>query len=98
MRRAMPFVLLILAACGPVSIDQAERDCAARAYLAQKPQSSVSVRFNSDGSQQLGGSFGVSTDYLAGRDPIDVFRTCVKDRSGQVTTRSYLDYPNRRTG
>lgn len=98
MRRALPLILLILVACGPVSIEQAERDCAARAYLAQKPQSSVSVRFNSDGTQQLGGSFGVSTDYLAGRDPMDVFRACVKDRSGQVTSRSYLDYPNRRSG
>ena len=95
MNKVLPLLFPILAACGPVSIDQAERACAPRAYLAEKPQSSIGVRFNSDGTQQVGASFGVSSDFIAGRDPIDVFRACVLDRSGQVTTRSYLDYPNR---
>lgn len=93
--RKFPLVLafLPLIACGPVPIDQAERECASRAHLAQKPQSSIGILFNSNGTTQVGGSIGISTDYLKGRDPNDVFRACVQDRAGQVTTRSYLDYP-----
>ena len=93
MRPLFLIAFLPLVACGPVAIEQAEQTCAARAHLAQKPQTSVGVQFNSDGTRQIGGSFGISTDYLQGRDPNDVFRACVQERSGQVTTRSYLDYP-----
>ncbi len=89
----LPLAFLPLVACGPVPIDQAERACASAAHLAQKPQTSIGVQVNSDGTTQIGGSFGISTDYLKGRDPNDVFRACVQDRSGQVTTRSYLDFP-----
>lgn len=93
MRPLFLIAFLPLIACGPVTLDQAERDCAPRAHLAQKPQTSVGVMFNSDGTTQVGGTFGISTDYLKGRDPNDVFRACVFDRTGQVTTRSYLDMP-----
>jgi len=90
----LPLIAFLpLLACGPVSLDQAESACASRAHLAAKPQSSVGILYNSNGTTQIGGSFGISTDYLQGRDPNDVFRACVQDRSGQVTTRSYLDYP-----
>lgn len=94
MKRFLAILLLVpVVACGPVPIDQAERECASRAHLAQKPQSSIGILFNSNGTTQVGGSIGISTDYLQGRDPNDVFRACVQDRAGQVTTRSYLDYP-----
>lgn len=93
MRTLFAIAFLPLIACVPVTLDQAERACAPRAHLAQKPQTSIGVQFNSDGTRQIGGSFGVSTDYLKGRDPNDVFRACVQDRSGLVTTRSYLDFP-----
>jgi hypothetical protein len=93
MRALCVAAFLPLVACGPVSLDQAERACAPRAHLAAKPQSSVGVLYNSNGTTQIGGSFGISTDYLQGRDPNDVFRACVQDQSGQVTTRSYLDLP-----
>lgn len=93
MRAIFLIAVLPLIACGPVPIAQAERACAPRAHLAQKPQTSIGVQFNSDGTRQIGGSFGISTDYIQGRDPNDVFRACVQDRSGQVTTRSYLDFP-----
>lgn len=93
MRILFAAAFLPLIACGPVTLDQAERACAPRAHLAAKPQTSVGMRLNSDGTTQIGGSFGISTDYLEGRDPNDVFRACVQKQSGQVTTRSYLDYP-----
>ncbi len=84
---------LILLACGPVSVDQAQRECLDRARLAQKPQVEVFVGVNNKGEGISGGSFGVSTDYLAGRDPSAVFTECVKSRSGQFPTRSFTEFP-----
>lgn len=86
-----PFLLLL--ACGPVSVQQAERECLERARLAQKPQASVFIGVNNKGDVLKGGSFGVSTDYLAGRDPSAVFNECVKSRSGQFPTRSFTEFP-----
>ena len=88
--------LLPLIACGPVSVQQAEQHCAPRAHLAAKPQTSLGIRFNSDGTRQIGGSFGISTDFIAGRDPEQVFRDCVAQQSGQFPEHSYKDYPNSR--
>jgi hypothetical protein len=92
--RAFAFLALLpLIACGPVSVEQAERQCAARAHLAQKPQTSVSISIDSTGKTSFGGEFGVSTDYLNGADPNDVFKSCVQQQSGQLPTRSYTNYP-----
>jgi hypothetical protein len=84
-----PFALLI--ACGPIPVQQAERECVERARLAQKPQAEVFIGINNKGETLTGGSFGVSTDYLAGRDPSAVFTACVKSRSGQFPTRSFTE-------
>lgn len=86
----IPFLLL---ACGPVSVAQAERECLERARLAQKPQAEIFLGLNNKGEVLKGGSFGVSTDYLAGRDPSAVFNACVQSRSGQFPTRSFSDFP-----
>jgi hypothetical protein len=86
-----PFALLL--ACGPVPVQQAERDCLERARMAEKPQASVFIGVNNKGEVLKGGSFGVTTDYLAGRDPSAVFNECVKSRSGQFPTRSYSEFP-----
>ena len=86
-----PFALLL--ACGPASVQQAERDCLERARMAEKPQASVFIGVNNKGEVLKGGSFGVTTDFLAGRDPSSVFNECVKSRSGQFPTRSYSEFP-----
>lgn len=82
---------LALIACGPISVEQAERACVERAQLAQKPQVEVFVGGNNRGQSLMGGSLGISTDYLAGRDPDAVFTECVKSQSGQFPTRSYTE-------
>lgn len=84
---------LILLACGPVPVQQAERECLDRARLAQKPQAEIFIGMNNKGETLTGGSFGVSTDYLKGRDPSAVFTECVKDRSGQFPTRAFTEFP-----
>jgi hypothetical protein len=89
-----PFALLL--ACGPIPVEQAERACLERARLAQKPTAEVFIGVNNRGDVLRGGSFGVSTDYLAGRDPSAVFNDCVKSRSGQFPTRSFSDFPSAR--
>lgn len=88
-------LLPLIGGCGPVPVDQAERQCAPRAHLAAKPQTTVSVAINSDGEASLGGAFGISTDYLNGADPNAVFAACVQQQSGQLPTRSYTTYPKR---
>lgn len=93
----MRFILLapiaLLLACGPIPVQQAERACLERARLAQKPEASVFLGVNNRGEVLKGGSFGISTDYIAGRDPAAVFNECVKSRSGQFPTRSFTEFP-----
>ena len=85
-------VACLLAACetGPIPVEQAERQCAERAWNATRPQSSVGIGVGTDGHRTWTGagiSIGVSSDYLQGRDPNEVYTSCVVQRSGQYPTR-----------
>lgn len=92
MRRLL-ILPLILAACGPVSVQQAERDCFERARLAQQPRGMIKVGGTSAGQVAGGLDLSVSSDYLLGKDPSAVFETCVMARSGQAPTRPLYDMP-----
>lgn len=85
--------LLLLAACGPVPLPVAEQQCIEQARLAQHPRGEVSVGVNSDGQVVGGMSLGVSTDYLQGRDPSQVYDQCVLQRSGQMPSRPFYTLP-----
>ena len=93
MNRAAILVILGLSACGPVPLVQAERECVEQARLAEAPRGTIHVGVNSDGSSDLGGEVGISTDYLAGRDPSQVYDQCVFNRSGQMPSRPYYNLP-----
>ena len=90
------FLLLLplLAACGPVSLPQAERVCFERARLAQQPRGTVGLGVNSDG--KVGGAFevNVSSDFLQGRDPSAVYDQCVLQKSGQVPSQPLYSRPD----
>jgi hypothetical protein len=88
-------LLLVLAACGPVSVQQAEQECLPKARLAQQPRGEVAVGVNSNG--RVGGrvEVDVSSDFLLGRDPNAVFETCVIQRSGELPSRPFYTYPER---
>ena len=86
-------VLLALNACGPVPLVQAEADCRARADEASAPSSSVGVTFSSDGTVETNVSVGVTTDYLQGRSPTEVYNSCVLARAGQPPSRPYISLP-----
>ena len=90
----LPLIALpLLAACGPVSVQQAERECFERARLAQQPRGTVRVGATSTGKAAGGLDLTVSSDYLLGKDPSAVFETCVMAKSGQVPTRPLYDMP-----
>ena len=96
MKRLGIFVLLGLAACGPIPVEVAERQCIESARLAQKPRGSVGFVADSNGNFGTTLEIGISTDYLAGRDPDQVYASCVQGRSGLPPTRPFSSLPQSR--
>ena len=82
-----------LTACGPVPLVQAEAECRTRADQAEAPSGSVGVTFSSDGSVETNLSVGVTSDFLKGRDPTEVYNECVLARAGQPPSRPYVTLP-----
>ncbi|MBM3615587.1 MAG: hypothetical protein FJX28_09190 [Alphaproteobacteria bacterium] len=90
MLRAALLILVALpplAACGPLPVDQAELLCVERANEARRPRGEIALGVGSGGKAVGALDVTVSTDFLLGRDPAQVFDACVKARSGQVPTR-----------
>lgn len=79
--------LALLAGCGPVSQETAERQCFERARLAQQPRGEVAIGFGSEGMSSSV-EVAVSDDFLLGRDPVAVYETCVVQKTGQSPIRS----------
>ena len=75
---------LPLAACGPVPLEVAEQQCLAQAQAAMAPTGSATVMLDNHGHVATGVTLGVSSDYLAGRDPQKVYEACVYRMSGQM--------------
>lgn len=92
----VPTTALTLAACAPMSLQEAERQCYREARLAQGPSGEVrmGVATGPGGTRPVGGlSVDISSDWLAGRDPEQVWRGCVHRRSGQLPTRDFGSVP-----
>ena len=87
-------LLLMLTACGPVSLPQAERACFDRARLAQQPRGTVGVGINSGGKTSGLLELQVSSDYLQGRDPSAVYDQCVLQKSGQPPSQPLYSRPD----
>lgn len=81
MMRALALVLLV-AACGPVSVQQAERQCLERAKSTAGPRGEIGMGI-SNGKPRSRIKLEVNSDYLMGRDPSAVFDQCVFQKSGQ---------------
>lgn len=93
-RAALLLVLpLALAACGPVPLAEAESTCFEEARLASAPRGHVAVGAGTGG---LSGEveLRVSSAYLQGRDPAEVYETCVFRKSGQMPRRPLYDRPD----
>jgi hypothetical protein len=86
--------LALLAACGPMSVAEAERQCFERARLAQQPRGAVTVGASSDGRKSAGLELNVSSDFLLGKDPSAVYESCVMAKTGQPPTRPLYARPD----
>ncbi len=93
MKRLLPVVAL-LAACGPMTVQQAERECFERARLAAAPRGTVSVGVGSGGKTAGGVELSVSSDYILGKDPSAVYETCVMSKSGAPPSRPLYQRPD----
>lgn len=93
MRHALVFALLFLAACGPIPRAQAEKQCLHQARLAEHPRGSVGVGIGSDGKPHVVGDITITSDYLQGRDPSQVYDNCVFHRSGEMPSRPFTSIP-----
>ncbi len=93
MKRAALLVAVLLSACGPIPLDQAERQCLDRARLAQQPRGEIGVGVTSDG--KAAGSFevNISSDFIMGRDPSAVYDMCVYQKSGLAPSRPLYSFP-----
>ena len=98
MRRLGPvllcLILLPLAACGPVTRDQAERECFARARLAQQPRGEVGLGIDSTGRTRGTFEINISSDYIQGRDPAALYDACVYQKSGQMPSQPLYTRPD----
>lgn len=95
--RLSPCLLVLLAACGPVSRADAERDCIGTARLTQHPRGEVGIGYGSGGRGRAYLDLGVSSNYIMGRDPDQVYASCVYQRSGQMPSRPFTALPESRT-
>lgn len=85
--------LLGSAACAPIPVDRAERACLSSARSARGPDTEMGVGVGSHGVRGGYLQVGVSSDYIMGRDPSQVFQECVLRRSGQMPTRALYEQP-----
>jgi hypothetical protein len=94
MRRLIP--VLLLAACGPISLPDAERQCFDRARHAEAPRGEVGIGGSNRGGAYVRGEITITSDYLRGANPETVYNTCVVRKTGQNPARSYSSFPDRR--
>lgn len=94
MRHLAPLLLIILAACGPVPVEQAERDCFQRARLAAQPRGEVGVGVDSKGNTASKLELNVSSDWIQGKDPSALYDSCVYQKSGEPPRRPLYDRPD----
>ena len=72
-----------------VSVEEAMEDCMETARAATTPTGTAAIGVNSRGKVSTSFSIGISTDYIAGRDPDEVYERCVVRRSG---SKPHADY------
>lgn len=87
MRRLAPLLLLALVACAPPTPERAAAICEERARKAAGPTGGITVGVNSEDGPFTEVEIGISSDYLAGRDPMEVYVSCVYDLTGAAPIR-----------
>lgn len=80
-------VLATLAACGPISAERAADLCEDEARKAVGPTGEIGIGVNSGGDVTNRIEIGISSDFLLGKDPEQVYADCVRRRTGQAPIR-----------
>jgi hypothetical protein len=91
MKRWIPLVMLV--ACGPISVQDAESQCFERVRLAQQPRGEMAIGMSSDGTMDASLEVTATSDYLMGKDPSAVFDSCVMAKSGEMPSRPLYQMP-----
>ena len=87
-RLIMPTVALaLLASCGPMSPERAADECQERARDAAGPRGELGIGVNSGGKVTPHVEIGITSDYLRGADPYQVYEDCVRQKTGQGPIR-----------
>lgn len=69
-----------------MSPERAAEVCEDRARAAMGPRGTVGIGITNEGPR-AGASIGLSLDYLKGRDPLEVYDSCVRANTGQPPIR-----------
>ena len=77
-------------------LEQAEQACIADAQIAQHPRGTAAFGIASGGHTAGSLEIGISSDYLLGRDPDEVYAACVQARAGQPPSRPFHSLPESR--
>lgn len=93
MKRLLILGVLAVTACGPVPLPLAEQQCIEPAQLAQRPRGSVGIVADNHGNVGASLSIGISSDYVQGRDPDQVYANCVFSKSGMAPSRPFSARP-----
>ncbi|MFM2357168.1 MAG: hypothetical protein RLZZ528_2904 [Pseudomonadota bacterium] len=95
--RRLVFVLIALAplaACGPIPLPQAEEACFQQARLATQPRGEIGFGVDSKGNVGANAEVTITSDFIQGRDPAQVYESCVYQRSGQPPSRPLYERPD----
>ncbi len=80
-------VVAVAGGCTPPTPEQAAARCEERARAAQAPEVGLTIGANSKSGGFASASIGLSADLLRGRDPLEVYETCVIDLTGEPPIR-----------
>ena len=89
-------VAVLCSGCGPVPLPMAEQQCIEPAQLAQRPRGSFGIVADNRGNVGANLTVGISSDYVQGRDPDQVYATCVQNKSGLRPSLPFSALPESR--
>lgn len=78
---------MLLAACGPLSPERAAEVCEDKARAATGPTGEIGIGIGTGGKVDSRLEIGVTSDYLRGLDPYQVYEDCVRRETGQGPIR-----------
>lgn len=76
-----------MVACGPISPELAARQCTEQARRAAGPTGEIGIGVNSDGQVSNRIEIGISSDFLLGKDPQQIYEDCVRRKTGEGPIR-----------